>query len=342
MRRRINACVRMGDSLGGWPHGRREEQTTGRNGALMRGIVMALVVAGAWPAAADALAPCPGRPPKTRTLLTWPQGLESVIVDAKGRLFFDDGSGGRLMRLDRPGGQPRVLVSGVDGAGGLALDSDGSILMGRGNNTENGLVGDQTGPAGVLKVNPDTGASSVYATNLSMANGIARAPDGSVYGTNDLGSDVDRVPPGGGVAQRGFAKVDSGNGDAVDPTGRYLYVNQTFRPAAVQRVDLSHPDQVTPYFTASDPLDFPAGLDDMAIDSGGRLYLAANGAGQIWRVDPTVPASGCLLLGGLERYPNGPSAAAVGTTGGFPPTSLYVVTFGGDLIELQDAVPVDK
>jgi gluconolactonase len=308
----------------------------------MRAVVAALAVAAMWPGAADALSPCPGGPPKARTLVSWPTGLESVIVDAKGRLFFTDGSGGRLMRLDRPGAQPRVLVSDIDGAGGLALDPDGSILMGRGNNTENGLVGGETGPAGILKVNPDTGASSVYATNMAMANGAARGPDGALYGTDDLGSSVDRVPPGGGVAERGFAQVESGNGDAVDPTGRYLYVNQTFQPAAIQQVDLEHPDQVTPYFTATDPADLPAGLDGMAIDPAGRLYSAANGTGQIWRVDPGMPAQGCLLFGGLDRYPNGPSATAVGTTGSFPPANLYVVTFGGDLIELRDAVQVDK
>src|SRR3954447_26612162 len=182
------------------------------------------------PANAAALAPCTATPPQTRTLLQGQGRLESAIVDPRGRLFFTNEP--QLLRLDRPGAAPRVLVDGVDGPGGIVLDSDGSLLMGRGNNAQDGLVGDLTGPAGILRVNPDTGGTSVYATGLSMANGVARGPDGTLYATNDLGSNVDRVLPGGHT-QPGWAKVDSGNGDAVDSTGRWLFVNQTFRPAAV-------------------------------------------------------------------------------------------------------------
>jgi sugar lactone lactonase YvrE len=300
--------------------------------AVLAGLALALL-----PSSASALAPCPGPAPAVKVLAAGQGRLESAIVDPRGRLFFTNET--QLLRLDRPGATPKVLVDGVDGPGGLVVDRDGSLLMGRGNTLQDGLVGDFTGPAGILRVNPDTGATSTYATGLSMANGVARAPDGTLYGTNDLGSDVDRVLPGG-VTQRGWAKVDSGNGDAVDTTGRWLYVNQTFRPAAVQRVDLLHPDRVTTYAAPTDPADLPAGLDGMTRDARDDLYLAANGAGQIWKVVPGAPPRLCLLVGGLAMFPSGPSAVATGVGHSpFPARNLYAVTFGGDVLEIPGVVP---
>jgi sugar lactone lactonase YvrE len=267
-------------------------------------------------------------PARVRTLLSGQGTLESVAVDRRGHLFFTNESS--LMRLDRPGGQPRVMTQ-IDSPGGIAFDDRGNVIVGYGNSVDNGTVGDQTGPSGLLRVNPVTGASEVYATGLSMANGVARGPDGSYYASNDVGSNIDRIQ--NGVTERGWSHVDSGNGLAIDTQGRYLYVAQTFRPAAIQRIDLSDPTNVTQYVVAG-PDDIAAGLDGMTRDDEDRLFVAANGAGQIWRIDPD-PAEICVLLRGLPGFPDGPSAVATGSPyGRFPARNLYVVTFDGNLIEL--------
>jgi hypothetical protein len=290
-------------------------------------LVAALIGFGVLSEPAYAAPDCPGTPVKTRTLLRDQGILESVIVGAGGRLFFTNQ--GSLLRLDRPGAKPRVLAK-VNEPGGLAFDGDGYVLVGYGNSAANGLVGDVTGPSGLLRVNPDTGAHTVYATGLSMANGLARGPDGSFYASNDFGRNIDRIRDG--KTERGWAHVDSGNGLIVDSTGRYLYVAQTFRPAAIQRVDLANPDRVTPYVQA-DTADIAAGLDGMTRDDADRLFVTANGAGQIWRIDRTPEI--CVLLRGLPGFPDGPSAAATGSRQGpFPAQNLYVVTFDGNVIEL--------
>jgi gluconolactonase len=298
--------------------------------------ILAACIAAVTPAAALGAADCPGGPPTARTLLSGQGTLESVIVDPKGRLFFtNDGS---LLRLDRPDGEPRVLAS-VPNPGGLALDDYGNIIVGYGNSAANGAVGDLTGPSGLLRVDPNTGASVVYATGLSMANGLVRGPDGSYYASNDFGSNIDRIR--NGQTERGWATVESGNGVAIDTAGRYLFVAQTFQPAAIQRVELANPENVTPYVTA-DPADTTAGLDGMARDDANRLFVAANGAGQIWRVDPD-PARICVVLRGLPGFPDGPSAVATGSRRGpFPARNLYVVTFNGNLIELEDVAVSSK
>ena len=287
----------------------------------------AAIAAGAaltFPASALAVPPCPGPAPSVATLLADQGRLESVIVDRRGRVFFTNET--QLLRLDKPGATPRVLVDGVDGPGGLAFDAAGKLLMGSGNTLSNGAIGDLTGPAGLLRVDPETGAHTVYATGLSMANGVARGPDGAVYATNDLGRNVDRVA--GGQTQRGWSHVDSGNGAVVDSSGRWLYVAQTFRPAAIARVDLAHPDQVTTYVAPTDPADLPAGLDGMARDAADDLFVAANGAGEVWKVRSGSAPSICLLLDGLAPFPDGPSAVAVHGA------DVFVVTFGGDLIRI--------
>jgi sugar lactone lactonase YvrE len=274
---------------------------------------------------------CPGGAPQTRTLLQDQGTLESVIVGGRGRLFFTNDDS--LLRLDRPGGRPRVLTT-IESPGGLAFDRH-KLIVGYGNSASNGSVGDDTGPSGLLRVDANSGAKQVYATGLSMANGVVRAPDGSFYASNDFGSNIDRVH--NRKTQRGWATVQSGNGLAIDRAGRYLYVAQTFRPAAIQRVDLADPTKVTQY--AADTEQPAAGLDGMTRDGADRLFVAANGAGEIWRVDRG--GKFCALLRGLPPFPDGPSAVAVGSRKGpFPPTSLYAVTFGGQVIELRNvAIP---
>jgi sugar lactone lactonase YvrE len=306
-----------------------------RDGIGMRSVYRGLAAAAAlltWAAPASALEACPGPAPKTTVLLADQGLLESVIADTKGRLFFTGPDG--LMRLDRRDAKPK-LITPIDGGGGLAFDTDGKLVVGYGNTIQNGSSGDSTGPSGLYKVDPDTGKFTTFATGLSMANGVARTPDGSFYASNDVGHNIDRIVAG--KTERGWSQVESGNGMAVDLTGRYLFVNQTFRPAAIARIDLAHPDQVTTFATPADPSDLAAGLDGMTIDAAGRLFSAANGAGQVWRAN--TDASLCLLLDGLPKFPDGPSAVAVGDRHGtFGAANLYVVTFGGQLIEIEGAV----
>jgi len=276
------------------------------------------------------LAPdCGGGLAKTRTLASGLDTLESAVVDRRGRLFFTDPNG--LLRLDRPGAKPR-RVALYEEPGGLVLDGAGKLIAGSGNSIANGIVGDFTGPAKLLRIDPDTGAQRVYATGLAMANGLARDRDGTIYASNDFGSGIDRVR--GGRTERGWARVQSGNGLAIDATGRYLYAAQTFVPAAIRQVDLRDPSRTSDYVRP--PLsDTTAGLDGMTRDARDRLFVTAQTPGELWRVGR--PPSVCVLVRGLDRFPSGPSAVATGVGDGpFPAKNVYVVTFGGEVIEVFD------
>lgn len=286
------------------------------------------------PATALAAPNCTQHEPHWRFLAKGAPLHEAVISDGKGRLFYSNaptGGSGQLMRLDRPGARPKVLLDGIGSPGGMAFDSKGMLLLGFGDGILDGLLGNITPVAGLLRVNPNTGVHVTYATGLAMANGVARAPNGTVFASTDVGLGIDRVSPSRQVTNR-WASVISSNGLVVDPKGRYLYAAQTFQPAAVQRIQISNPAKVKTFFTAG-LADIDAGFDGMTRDSAGNLFVAANGAGQIWRIGTHGRA--CVLARGLTL----PSAVAFGHgTRRFKGRNLYAVTFRGDLVVLPNAL----
>lgn len=296
-----------------------------------RTLLVALLVLIGSPSGAHGAAPDCRDAAQPRTLVEGQPTLESVAVDPMGRLLFSTPTG--LMVLDRPGGTPRPFAA-IEEPGGIVFEDDGRhAIVGTGDSIPNGSMGDLTGPAGLVRVELSSGKVEPFASGLSMANGVARHPDGTIYSTNDFGRNVDRIKPTGGEAERGWAKVQSGNGLEVESSGRWLLVAQTFQPAAIQQVDLRNPSDVRPYVVA-DPDDSAAGLDGTTIDASDRLYAVANGAGEVWRIEGAPPRI-CKLARGLPAFPDGPSDITLGRAGTpFAPENAYVVTFDGHVYEL--------
>ena len=314
-------------------------------------VAMLLAAAAVLASAATAVAApyCPGGQIKPVTLANTGDVLEYGLLDSSGRFFYSDQSKGALMEMDF--GSPPRQVAAISGPGGIIAESDGSLIVGSGDGISNGMTGDASPMSSLVRVDPSTGNVSTCASGLGMANGVAQAApkshqqsqslmpssgahppraDGTLYATNDFGFDIDRIDTTGHV-DHGWAKVFSTNGVVLSPDQRYLYVSQTFQPAAVQRITIAHPSQVTTY-AAAQGADTTAGLDDMTIDASGNLYVAANGAGQVWRI--ATDRSICVLASGLQF----PSAAVLGP--GPLASNLYVVGFGGEIVELPGAAAV--
>lgn len=293
-----------------------------RLGSVIAVVLGALVAA----APAHAVPDCPDiRVPKP---LVEGQGvLESVIVTAQGRLIWSDSSRNALMTIDAPGATPRVVAEGIAKPGGILEDADGMLIVGSGNGFQEGAIGNVQGRARLLRVDPVTGRTMVYAEGLAMANGLAWGPQGEIYASDDAGVGLDKVV--GGRVQPRWAQVISSNGLAVDAAGEHLFAAQTFQPPAVKRIPLDDPAAVTT-FGRGGPLDLLAGLDGMTIDQLDRLYVTANGGGQVWRFD--ADGRPCALARGLLL----PSAVALGGT------SAYVVTFSGVVAELENVRPAPE
>jgi glucose/arabinose dehydrogenase len=301
-----------------------------------RGLLLALAALSALSAAvleappAFAAPDCPSGRIPPRTLASTGDTLEYGIFDRRGRFFYSDQSTSMLMRIDRFGEAPKPLAP-IPAPGAMAFAPNGSIIIGTGDSLQNGSMGDMNPMSGLISVNPDTGAAQTYVTGLGMANGIALEPHNIIYATNDGGFDIDRVRRGKVVHP--WARVYSTNGVVVSPDDRYVYVSQTFAPAAIQRISIADPTKVTPYAVAQGA-DMSAGLDDMTIDRRGNLYVAANGAGQVWKVDTSGAI--CVLAAGLLF----PSAVNFGV--GSDSRNLYVVGFDGKISELANVRPKSR
>jgi sugar lactone lactonase YvrE len=234
------------------------------------------------------------------------------------------------LRLEEPDATPIEVGGPIPNPGGLAFDADGRLIVGYGCSIPGGLLGNRIPRAGLLLVDPDSGKRETYATGLRMANGVARASDGCVYASSDLSHWIERVERDGTVDRRG-ARVWSANGLAIDPAGSYLYAAQTFAPAAIACVELDRPEVVTTH--ARPGLRARAAMPDgLAIDSSGRVYVAVNGAGQIWRVDPGGTIHARPRTEVPERCRRGRGSE------GFREGNLYAVTFRGDVVELAGVV----
>ena len=292
-------------------------------GSLIAALGLALLIA----PSAHALPDCSPLPER-RTVLSGQGQLESIIADARGRLFYTDiQSGGRLLRIDARGAEPKVLIQGINGTGGLAWGLDGSLILGFNGSTQNAFADGTDG--GLMRVNPETGESTVITRGMGQANGLVRGPDGAIYASNDFGHGIDRFS--GGQLEDDWSKVQTPNGLVIDTAGRYLYAAQTFKPASVARIDLADPTKEEPYFEATGA-DMPAGPDGMTRDDRDRLFLTVNGLGEVWRID--TDRSACRLASGIM---NASALNWGGGAPGFPAENLYVVAFSGVLIELAAA-----
>lgn len=274
---------------------------------------------------------CPSQP-QARVLYSGPDVLESVAVDRKGHAYFTDSDGGNVLELSKRGGEAKVIATGIDAPGGIIFKRNGDLLVGFGDSIAQAADGEASPDADLIRVNPKTGKSTTVVKGLQMANGVARAPGGVIFASSDLGTGIDRIHRGD--VALGWATLVSPNGLITDSTGKYLFANQTFTTAAIQRIPLDDPAHPEPYFSAA-PTDAAAGFDGITRGAGDDLYVAANGAGQVWRIDG--PGSACSLFS-RDPFPSGPSDVAFGRGhGGIAKSSLLVTTFGGELIELRGA-----
>ena len=160
-----------------------------------------------------------------------------------------------------------------------------------------------------------------------MPNGLAFLPNGDAVTS---GAVPDAIGLTGNPARRtrgtqqGWAKVGHTNGLAVDPSGKWLYVDRD-PPAStngeVDRVQIARPSRVQ----VVGRLGKTAFADNLTLDAKGILYVASFGDGKIYRLDPRSHRS-CAIASGV------PQATDVAFGGaGWHAQDLYVTSAGGRL-----------
>jgi hypothetical protein len=170
-----------------------------------------------------------------------------------------------------------------------------------------------------------------FASGLTMPNGLAILPSGDFVVSRDIGTGtgITRIPRSDPAhPQAGWSSLNDQNGMAVDPTGTWLYADQTFTlDSAVYRIRIANPADRSVVATLAD--NGPKGLDDMTIDRKGVLYLAANLTGEVIRLDPST-GKHCTIVTGLQN----PSALKFGRGPGWDSNHLYATAFDGTVREL--------
>lgn len=299
--------------------------------ALLLCVGLALSVAGLGaPAGAHTKPPPPPSctPWAQRTVASGLAVLENLEFDGRGGMWLSSTTYNGILRLT-PDGKTSVFLAGVKAPGGLRL-RDGRLYFNTGNAFLSGIFGI---PDGTLDyVDLRTGTRATATRGLTMPNGLVFLPNGDAVVSRDVGrgTGMTRIPADDTAhPQVRWVNLDDTNGMAVDPSGRWLYTVETFKwPSRVYRISIHDPSRVE-VVAQLGWNGIPKGLDDMTIDGRGNLYIAANLAGQVIRVDPYTGSS-CVIASGLWF----PSSVKFGRGPGWSSHSLYVTGFDGRVREL--------
>ena len=176
----------------------------------------------------------------------------------------------------------------------------------------------------VWRITPE-GQRNIAATGgMGDPNFIAVRDDGSYFVSDDATNEIFIVDQEGRVSLFTDA-IDHPNGMVISPDGRTLYVAQIFKSFdpivgdnRIWKIPLDengNPEGAPEVVGTLEKED--AGLDGLAMDTLGRLYVTVPREGQIWRVDPRT-GDRLLIAEGMP----GIASIAFGQ-GGFDHHALY-------------------
>jgi hypothetical protein len=272
--------------------------------------------------------------------------LENLAFDGS-HLWISNSTAGRIDRFAADGTP----------SGSIAVPSPAAITPHNGLlyvNSGNGAPGSllRTGQSKVLTFDPATfdpngpaPTLNTYTSGFSMANGAAFDGGGNLWVSNDFDSALLKIAPGGSPVT-GYP-VYGTNGLVV--VGDDLYAAVTFdQRSPIEKISvadgtystfvqlslgvLSLKPAVHGDPDSGAPLLGVKGLDDMTLGPDGRLYVVANGTGELIRVDLDGTPDACLVASGLRN----PSSVRFAPPE-FAPWSgdAFVTEFSGRLVRID-------
>ena len=248
------------------------------------------------------------------------QRCEGIAFNGEGDLYV--AGNGALWRVSTEGEVTQIaeLYSNL----GLAPIGSRDILMADFGPTNRFNHGPNTDGI-VWRITPEGDKTRVVDGGLGDPNALWVRSDGNFLISDDATDEVFIADMEGRVGLLTDA-VGHPNGIAMSADGSTLYVAQIFkslRPmlpdGRLWAVPLGDDLQAGPAELIVD-LGDSAANDGIALDEMGRIYVAANGAGQIWRVDTETRET--VLI--AENMP-GAASIAFGK-GDFDPHAIYVTS----------------
>jgi len=245
---------------------------------------------------------------------------EGIAFNGEGELFVAGNS--RLWHVSKDGTATEIvqLYSNL----GLAPIGDRDILMadfGPTNRFSNGPNVDGI----VWRISPEGDTTRVVDGGFGDPNFVLVRSDGSILVSDDATDEILLVLPDGRMGVFSDA-VGHPNGLALSADESTLYVAQIFksiRPVVSDGRVWALP--LTDGMPSGEPellvdLGDAAANDGLALDEFGRVYVAANGSGEIWRIDPETREA--VLI--AENMPG--AASLVFGEGDFDHFAIYVTS----------------
>ncbi|MCX6472895.1 hypothetical protein [Rhodococcus sp. (in: high G+C Gram-positive bacteria)] len=301
-----------------------------RAGSVVAAIALGSVVALSAPAQASVPADGSdgGCGTWTSSVVTTGAGmLENLEFDGNGSMVLSQSAligPGALLKV-APDGTRTTLVGDVTGPGGLVA-REGSVYFTTGNSTVSGLFGIADGS--LRKVDVADGSVTTIADGLVMPNGLVQLDDNRFLTARTLARPGLTVVNSDGSSS--IVREDLGTVDGLARSGSTIYVSTTFdMVTAVHILDAN--DLGGPVRTITLPGFGPANMaDDLTVGPDGALYVAFNAGGKVVRVDPDSGSS-CEIASGLPFT----SAVKFGAGPGWDPNALYTTGFLGDVHRLE-------
>ncbi|MFK8002304.1 MAG: SMP-30/gluconolactonase/LRE family protein [Polyangiales bacterium] len=257
---------------------------------------------------------------------------EGIVFNGEGRLYVVADSD--VWEIDTDG--TPTMVADLVRPVGLAARGASEILVGEFGPLAFNVDGENT-DGSVVSLTP-AGEVSTVTTGIGDPNFIHVRADGSLLVSDDFTDIIYAVSPSGELTTF-LQGIQSPNGIVESLDGSELYVAQTFSQVdpsfvfddRVWRVPLNPEGPGTPELLAS--LGGSGANDGVTLDALGRLYVAANVDGEVWRIDPAT--NEVVLV--AENMPFVASLAF--GEGEFNRTSIYATQlFGGVVWELPVGV----
>ena len=251
-------------------------------------------------------------PVKAELFIDTFNGSEGLTFNGEGTLFI---GANRAIWIAEPDGSVRKIAdvhthlgqAGIGARDILAADFGPTNVFRDGPN-DDGII---------WRITPE-GVKTVVATGIADPNFILVLPDRSFLVSDDGTDKIYRVE--NGSVSIWSTAVPYPNGMALSRDGQSLYVAQIFSNLKPVVADdriwaLSIKDGTGNVIARSEKAP-----DGLAADEHGRIYIADNGAGKIWRFDPRNGEK-VLIAEGVPHV-----ASLVFGEGKFDPESIYATS----------------
>lgn len=259
------------------------------------------------------------RGPLGYTVTTGIYAGEDFAFDDQGNLV---GANANNLFKSPYGGPPQLWVPGANVSAGLRATSEGVFVYASGDSLSRINMFD---------------APEVVLGGLSYPNGMDVDLEGWVWVAEQSGSRLRRINPETGEYTIAAEGLQSPNGVSFSPDYSIVYVG-SFGGGIIYAVHLN-PDMSTDTVEMFYSGIGGGGLDGLAVDACGNVYVDEFGPGIVWRIPPDASELEMLVNLGAETgwIPNMQFGSGYG---GWDPYTLYVITIGGsEVYEVPVGVP---